>query len=179
MSRLLNGFPYSVRRTVYAVTDKKHPASASGARNEALRALVRAISETDHEGVQRQTALALGLPPSTLNWFMNGANGASIAIVDALKAYLRRSEDDLVAANGDLTALRSPRPAPSSSTEVRFDKLPMWSQLLEGARSLDPSIPAWVWRDVAETTVWVRVPVTSSMVLDIARFLLKHLPPHT
>lgn len=65
MSRLLNGFPYSVRRTVYAVTDKKHPASASGARNEALRALVRAISETDHEGVQRQTALALGLPPST------------------------------------------------------------------------------------------------------------------
>lgn len=91
MSRLLNGFPYSVRRTVYAVTDKKHPASASGARNEALRALVRAISETDHEGVQRQTALALGLPPSKVRSVADLPNGVN-ALCFRSTAFVRCAE---------------------------------------------------------------------------------------
>lgn len=147
------------------------------ARSESLRALVRAITATDHGGVQRRTAEALGVAPGSLNDFANGRSGAGAGIIDGLVAYLRRPVEELVAANGDLAELRRPR-TEAGSVEVVFGALPLWPQLLEGARALDPSVPEWCWRDVAEARVWVRHPITSSMIADLARFVLRHTPPH-
>lgn len=151
--------------------------TVAGPRDESLRALIRAITAADHRGVQRTTAEALGIPATTLNGFMNRANGASLQITDALKTYLRRSEDEIVAANGDLASLRRPHSG-GRSVEVRFGQLPLWSSLLEGARALDPAVPEWAWRDAGDVIVWMRGPITSAMVVDLARFLLRHTPPH-
>ena len=82
-----------------------------GARSDSLRALVRAITATDHGGVQRRTAEALGVTPSALNDFANGRSGAGQAIQDGLVAYLRRPIEEIVAASGDLASLRAPRTA--------------------------------------------------------------------
>lgn len=175
----MNGIPFSVRRTVVRMAGHGGKTSIAGPRSESLRALIRAITATDHGGVQRRTASALGLAPSTLNGFMNGANGASLQVIDALKAYLQRTEEEIVSAAGDLAALRRPRVStPAGATEVRFGSLPMWPELLAGAKALDPNVPEWAWRDTAESVVWVRAPITSMMIVDVARFLLRHIPPH-
>lgn len=149
-----------------------------GARSESLRALVRAITATDHNGVQRRTAEALGVSAGALNDFVNGRSGAGQALMDGLVTYLRRPIGEVVAASGDLASLRAPRVETGASVEVVFGALPLWPQLLEGARALEPSVPEWCWRDVAEAHVWVRSPITSAMVADMARFVLRHTPPH-
>lgn len=46
--------------------------SALQVRDDALRAVLRSITATDHEGVQRRTAKALDVPVSTLNGYVNG-----------------------------------------------------------------------------------------------------------
>lgn len=172
-----HGIPYTVARRLVCMTERPSKPTPASLRDEALRAVLRAITATDHGGVQRQTAKALGVPPSTLNGYVNGREG-NTAIADAVAAYLGRSVDDVVTAKGDLVALRSTRVGPTKSRAVCFGELPMWPELLRGAQALAPDLPAWCWRDAAETVVWVRAPVTSAMVRDVARFLLEHTPPH-
>jgi hypothetical protein len=151
--------------------------SAGDARNDALRAIVRAIIAADHNGVQRPAAAAFGVTPATLNDFLNGRSGAGQHLCDGLVAYLRRPIEEIVAAGGDLAELRKARRG-APSVEVIFGELPLWADLLAGAQALAPEIPAWCWRDVAEAVVWVRGPITSSMVVDLAKFFLRHAPPH-
>lgn len=144
-------------------------------RDDALRAVIRAITATDHQGVQRRTAEALGLPPSTLNGYMS-ARESNTVLPDRVAAYLNRTVDEIVTARGNLEELRRARR--STSRGVCFGELPSWPALLSGAKVLAPDIPAWCWRDLAETVVWVSVPVTSAMARDCALFLLEHTPPH-
>ncbi len=160
------------------ITRRPGKPSAGDARNDALRAVVRAIVATDHGGVQRPAASALGVTPSALNDFLNARKGAGQALMDGLVAYLRRPIEEIVASDGDLVTPRKPRRG-GPSVEVVFGELPMWAELLTGAQALAPEIPAWCWRDVAEAHVWMRGPVNSAMVVDLARFFLRHVAPHT
>lgn len=146
------------------------------ARADALRAVLRAIVQTDFEGNQQRAATALGITRGALNQQVNGHTAAGQPTMDGLVAYLRRPIGEIVASGGDLAALRAPR-VEGRSVEVLFGALPSWPQLLEGARALAPTIPEWCWRDVAEARVWVRGPVTASMVAGIAELALKHFPP--
>jgi transcriptional regulator with XRE-family HTH domain len=152
--------------------------SASAERNDAVRAIVRAIVQTDHAGTQSAAAEALGVTKSGLGQFLSGHSGYGEKLREGLERYLRRPFDEIVAANGDLAALRSKKAAtPARSTEVRFGALPGWQSLLEGARAIDPTVPEWCWRELEDVRVWVRVPVTSLMVAEMARFVLRHFSP--
>ena len=172
----MNVIPYGRSATLPPMRESGRRPSAGEARSEALRTMVRAISVADHKGVQRATAKALGVAPGSLNDFLNKRSGAGQQLQDGLVAYLQRPIEEIVAAHGNLTALRSPKPS-ARSVDVRFGSLPSWETLLAGAQSLDGSVPTWCWARVADAVVWVRQPVTSAMVLDLARFFLRHEPP--
>jgi hypothetical protein len=148
--------------------------SALQVRDDALRAVLRSITATDHEGVQRRTAKALDVPVSTLNGYVNGREGNS-TIGDAVAVYLGRTVDEIVAAGGDLAALRRPT---QRATDVKFGALPMWASLLAGAKALAPDIPEWCWADTADSVVWLRGPITAGTVVAVARVILEHTPPH-
>jgi plasmid maintenance system antidote protein VapI len=157
--------------------DSKRPASPS-ARAESLRALVRALVAKDFDGNQQAAATALGVTRATVNQLINGHKGPGQQIADGLVAYLRKSIDDLVAANGDLEALRrAPAAQPAMVAEVCFGALPGWPSLLEGARTIAPTIPEWCWQELASTRVWTRTPINSAMCAEMASFILRHFPP--
>lgn len=159
------------------VENRSRPASAS-ARAESLRAIIRAIVRDDFGNSQQKAAQALGITRGALNQIHNGHTAAGRPTMDGLVAYLRKPIEEIVAANGDLAALRSPAPPDAArSVEVKFGALPSWGQLLEGARALAPTMPEWCWREVADARVWVRGPVTSAMVAAIADIALRHFPP--
>ena len=109
----------------------------TGDRAESLRAMVWAIVRTDHAGVQKATADALGVTRSALNDMLNERVGAGMAIQDGLVRYLKRPIEEIVAAKGDLDALRAGRVG-ATSVEVVFGELPSWSELLAGAKAIDP-----------------------------------------
>lgn len=177
-SREMNVIPYGRRATLSPMRESGGRPSAGESRSEALRAIVRAISAADHGGVQRATAKALGVAPGSLNDFLNKRSGAGQQLQDGLVAYLQRPIEEIVSAHGDLPLLRSPKPS-VRSVDVHFRSLPLWPVLLAGAKSLDATIPAWCWAKVEDAVVWVRIPVTSAMVVDMARFFLRHESPPT
>ena len=107
---------------------------------------------------------------------MNRRTNAGEQLQTGLSKYLQRPIEEIAAANGDLSGLRSARPS-TRSVEVVFGQLPRWEELLAGARAIDPTVPEWCWRHVAEAVVWVRRPVTSAMVADMGRFVRTHVPP--
>lgn len=150
--------------------------TATDEKSEALRAIVRAISAADHQSVQRATADALGLSKGALNDFMNRRVNAGEQLQTGLSKYLQRPIEEIVAANGNLETLRSSKPS-ARPVEVVFGQLPRWEDLLAGARAIDPTVPEWCWRLVAEAVVWIRRPVTSAMVADMGRFVRTHTPP--
>lgn len=153
--------------------ESKGRPTGAASREESLRALV----VTDFEGNQQATAKALGVSRATVNQLINGHKGPGQPVMDGLVAYLRRPIEEIIAAGGDLAALRAPKKTSARSVEVLFGALPGWSALLEGARAIDPTLPEWCWRELAETRVWTRVPVTSSMVAEMGRFILRHVAP--
>ncbi|HEX4932375.1 MAG TPA: helix-turn-helix transcriptional regulator [Gemmatimonadaceae bacterium] len=147
-------------------------------RNTVYRRLLRELLATDFDDNGDKAARALGVSRSAINQLKNGHKGAGVKILEGLTRYLRRSDEEILASAGDLVALRSATPLPASSrVEVVFRELPGWPTLLEGARALDPSLPEWVWRYVADARVGLRVPITASLVADLARFFLRHVPP--
>jgi hypothetical protein len=151
--------------------------TAGESRNTSLRATVRALVTQQYDGNQRAAAAAIGITPSSLNDFINGRSGAGQKLCDGLVTVLRRGIEDIVAANGDLTALESSRPISAPAVEVTFGKLPNWPHLLEGARAIDPAVPERVWNELANVRVFLSATPTASMVADAARFLLRHAPP--
>lgn len=150
--------------------------TASNEKSDALRAIVRAIIATDFEGVQTHAAEALGMARGSLNDFLNRRVNAGEQLQTGLSRYLQRPVEEIVAANGDLVALRSER-ASARSVEVVFGQLHRWPELLASARAIDPSVPDWCWRHVADAVVWIRRPVTPAMIVDMARFVRTHVPP--
>lgn len=140
---------------------------------EALRKITWEMIREDFAGTQSDAAAALGITKSSLNDFLNGRNNGGLGVQRALAGYLRQPIENVLAA-GNLTKLRAGK---IKSTEVVFGKLPLWPELLAGARSIDPSVPEWCWTMVAEATVWIHKPVTSAMVCDLARFFRAHFQP--
>lgn len=151
--------------------------TATADQNAAIRALVRALVKVDHGGNQSHAATALGLTKAGLGKFIAGKTGYGESLRRGLEKYLRVPFDDMLAAGGDLDALRAARAAKRETVEVTFGALPAWPTLLAGAKALDPAIPAWCWAELGPTRVWVAQPVTASMLVDAARFILKHVPP--
>jgi hypothetical protein len=156
---------------------RSEKATPAQARDEAMRTVLRAITATDHRGVQRETARVLGIAPSTLNGYVNGREGNTV-IGDAVALYLGRSIDEIVAAGGDLERIRTPKPRDPSKVEVTFGELPAWPSLLDQARRIAPHVPEWAWRDTAESIVWMRPPITPAKVAGVAGLILAHEPPH-
>ncbi len=151
--------------------------TATAEQNDAIRTLVRAIVATDHEGNQSHTAKALGLTKAGLGKFIAGHTGYGETLRRGLEGYLRVTFDEMLAAGGDLAAIRAGRVAKRSTHEVTFGALPTWPQLLAGAKALDAAVPAWCWDELAAARVWISQPVTASMLVDAARFILRHVPP--
>ncbi len=69
-----------------------------------------------------------------------------------------------------------PDPAGGDVTP-RFENLSVWRQLLEMAQALAPEIPAWVWPIVAESHPLSTVPITPGVVVELARTVMRHVPP--
>lgn len=132
---------------------------------------VAPVTRTDVAALAIREGLAI--TKSSLNDFLNGRNNGGLGVQRALAGYLRQPIENVLAA-GNLTKLRAGK---IKSTEVVFGKLPLWPELLAGARSIDPSVPEWCWTMVAEATVWIHKPVTSAMVCDLARFFRAHFQP--
>lgn len=151
--------------------------TASAERNASVRAVVKAIVAVDFAGVQKDAAERLGFTKAGFGKFLSGRTGYGERMREALERYLRVPFDDIVAAGGDLAALRAKRTPRRDSVEVRFGGLPGWDVLLAGARALDPTVPAWCWRELIDARVWISQPVTAAMVADMARFILRHVPP--
>ena len=136
-------------------------------KNEILRQTVRAIRDRDFDGNLTATAKALDLTTMSLSHLVNNGRGAGAKTIDALSLYLRRSLDQILAANGDLEALRKePAQTGVAVRSVRFGELPNWTALA-----------AWVWEKLAQADVWVEGPVTPSMVADLAALVNRHFAP--
>lgn len=80
------GIPYLSRRSLGRMTTNGDKPSPAAARDEVFRALVRAITATDHDGKQRRTAEAIGMKPSTLNGYVNERE-SNTEIGDLLALY--------------------------------------------------------------------------------------------
>ena len=96
--------------------DSRRPAHSP--RSESLRAIVKALIAADFDGNQQAAATTLGVTRATINQFINGHKGAGQPICDGLVAYLRRPIEEIVAAQGDLAALRT---APARRAHARTD----------------------------------------------------------
>ena len=113
-----------------------------------------------------------------MSWLMGPYASFQNEQVALLASVVAETIEEIVASDGDLERLRKPRRG-GPSVDVIFGELPMWTDLLTGAQALAPEIPAWCWRDVAEAHVWLRGPINSAMVVDLARFFLRHVAPHS
>lgn len=145
--------------------------------SEVLRRLVRQIADTDFGGVQERTAEALGIKGATLSTFLSGKNRAGLQTQDGIVGYLRRSIDQILAANGDLATLRGGMTAPSQIAETRFVDLPNWPAMLAAARDARPEVPGWAWDLCATARVLLDVPITPRFVADIAAAIHHNLAP--
>lgn len=145
--------------------------------SEVLRRLVRQIADADFGGVQERTAEALGVKGATLSTFLSGKNRAGLQTQDGIVAYLRRSMDQILAANGDLATLRGGMTAPAQIAETRFTDLPNWPAMLAAAKDARPEVPAWAWDLCATARVLLDVPITPRFVADIAAAIHHNLAP--
>ena len=147
-------------------------------KNEILRQTVRAIRDKDFDGNLTATAKALDLTTMSLSHLVNNGRGAGAKTIDALSLYLRRSLDQILAANGDLEALRKePAQTGAAVRSVRFGELPNWTALVAAAQQEKPTLAPWVWEKLAQADVWVEGPVTPSMVADLAAIVNRHFAP--
>jgi len=151
--------------------------TATAEQNAAIRALVRAIVRDDYQVHQSNAAAALGLTKAGLGKFIAGKTGYGESLRRGLEKYLRVLFDEMLASGGDLGALRAGKAAKRDAVEVTFNALPSWSTLVAGAKALDATIPLWVWDELGPARVWVAQPVNAGMLVDAARFILKHVPP--
>lgn len=151
--------------------------TASAERNASVRAIVKAIIEADFGGTKSKAAAKLGLTKAGLGKFLAGHTGYGERLRNALAGYLLVPFDEIVAANGDLAALRSRKATRRTSVELRFGDLPGWESLVAGAKAIEPAVPAWAWDELRDARVWVSQTVTTVMVADAGRFILRHVPP--
>lgn len=151
----------------------------SSEKSEVMRKLVRQIATADFEGVRERTAKALGVKGATLSTFLSGKNRAGLQLQDGLVSYLRRSVDQILAADGELAVLRGGMSAPAQIAETRFVDLPNWQALLAAARDARPEVPAWAWEMCATARVLLDVPITPRFVADIASAIHHNLTPPT
>lgn len=155
------------------------------ARNTVLRRIVRDVVARDFGGTKADAARALGISAATVGDFLNEHKGAGPSLTDALTAYLGRSVDQIIAAGGDLDAVRALPPAaaqPQPATTpamVRFRDLPGWSSLLLAAKKLRPDHAAWVWERLATAPVWLDGPATPIVVAECADIVARHVAPPT
>lgn len=58
-----------------------------------------------------------------------------------------------------------------------FFQLPGWPELAAAARDLDPAIPAWALDTLARSRPILSLPVTPSVVAELARIVMRHVAP--
>jgi hypothetical protein len=60
---------------------------------------------------------------------------------------------------------------------ARFLNLANWPALLRAAKSIEPSLPEWVWQRLANAAPVLTAPPTPSSVAELARYILRHETP--
>lgn len=68
-------------------------------------------------------------------------------------------------------------PDATESSSPRFKNILNWRALLEMARAIAPDVPEWVWPIVAESHPLSTVPLTPALVVELARTVMRHMPP--
>lgn len=165
--------------TIEGMDGRNTRPAISSEKSEVLRKLVRQIADTDFEGVRERTAKVLGVKGATLSTFLSGKNRAGLQLQDGIVSYLRRSIDQILAADGELAVLRGGMTAPAQIAETRFVDLPNWQALLAAAHDARPEVPAWAWEMTATARVLLDVPITPRFVADIASAIHHNLAPPT
>lgn len=134
----------------------------------------------------RSLSEAAGLSHSTVSSLLAKLDANPDARVEA-----RTLDKIAVALEVDATWLRTGRgemdngaspQAPDIQADMRsgvarFLNLSNWPALLRAARSLEPSLPEWVWQRLAAAAPVLTAPPTPSSVAELARYILRHETP--
>lgn len=169
-----DGSPYDTSPTLQAVARPR----LGDERNEIVRAYIRKMVASQFGGSVRAAARAMSVQGSTLNEFLRGDSGAGMKLLDGLSKVAGRSLDEILAPQQDTSSPQGAAPTPRSSvTAVSFGQLPNWPELQAFAASMRPQIPQWAWDALAESQVWLTVPITGQLVIDLGEFLARHMPP--
>lgn len=70
--------------------------------------------------------------------------------------------------------------APADAGDVaapRFENVANWPALRATAKAIDPGIEDWALDMVAQSNPLLTAPLTAGMVADLAKVVMKHVPP--
>ncbi len=139
---------------------------------------------------QRELARRSGLQGAHVTMILKRLRASETATVenDTLVALARGSGVSvrwLATGEGDADELVDP-PAPdevppdsrdTGFVSPKFRNLPNWSRLVDAARSMDPSIPAWAWEQLGESSPFLVGPASPGLVLSCAKVVREHGTP--
>lgn len=134
----------------------------------------------------RSLSEAAGLSHSTVSSLLTKLDANPDARVEArtldkIAAALQVDATWLRTGKGEMDSNASPQ-APDIQTDMRsgvarFLNLPNWTALLRAAKSLEPSLPEWVWQRLATAAPVLTAPPTPSSLAELARYILRHETP--
>lgn len=141
---------------------------------ERLRARRKAASLTQAELAERA-----GVSQSVVSRLENGTTTeATWSVMAAIAKALGATADELL--SGEPAS--EPReytvePSHDGRRVPMLRNLPNWDELVEGARVLDPKLPAWTLEELGTKSPFLAGALTPSAVRDLARVILKHSSP--
>jgi transcriptional regulator with XRE-family HTH domain len=134
----------------------------------------------------RSLSEAAGLSHSTVSSLLTKLDANPDARVEArtldkIAAALQVDATWLRTGRGEMDSNASPQTpdiqADMRSGVARFLNLPNWTALLRAAKSLEPSLPEWVWQRLATAAPVLTAPPTPSSLAELARYILRHETP--
>lgn len=145
-------------------------------RNAQLRSLLRALV-AEQGGQRGKVTAAMGIPKTTLNGVLSGHRNPGLSVIEGIARMTRRDPSQVLAAAGDLEALRAMPPITQGGGPVTFGDLPNWLELQASAKAIASEMPVWVWESLAQSRVWLDVPVTPALVADLAAVVRRNVSP--
>lgn len=152
--------------TLPDVRNKSLPLS----QNEAARAFVRALVDSEFEGNTNAAAKKLGLSQSMLYEFLDGTRGAGMKLLNAVAVHTRRTIDEVVG--------RPPQIAlPLGDEEPAHQNIPGWTERCGEIAEENPGIPRWVYEQSGRIRgMAVPDPITKQYVLNTLMYVLSNTP---
>jgi transcriptional regulator with XRE-family HTH domain len=134
----------------------------------------------------RSLSEAAGLSHSTVSSLLAKLDANPDARVEArtldkVAAALEVDATWLRTGRGEMDGGASPQ-APDIQSDMRsgvarFLNLANWPALLRAAKSIEPTLPEWVWQRLATAAPVLTAPPTPSSVAELARYILRHETP--